>query len=158
MGRALKRICGFAMWKRLPDEATFSWTFAEFAQGGLAERAHTALVKDTLGQVLVGHISRDGTAIEVREKPAKVAAPVTGEVEVKEPETQAKPRRGRTGKGEARAPKLAKIEQQRGQNLAQMMAELPRDCDWGSKCNAQGYKNSWNGYKLHIGSTSEVLQ
>lgn len=29
-----------------------------------------------------------------------------------------------------------------------MCKELPRDCDRGSKRNAQGYKNSWNGYKL----------
>mgnify|MGYP001600592762 CR=1 FL=1 len=25
-----------------------------------------------------------------------------------------------------------------------------RACDRGTKCNAQGYKISWNGYKLHI--------
>lgn len=34
--------------------------------------------------------------------------------------------------------------------MARLLKELPRDCDRGSKCNAQGYKNSWNGYKLHI--------
>jgi len=27
---------------------------------------------------------------------------------------------------------------------------LPRQCNRGTKCNAQGYKTSWNGYKLHI--------
>lgn len=137
MDRALKRICGFAMWKRLPDESAFSRAFAEFALAGLAERAHTALVKDTLGQVLVGHISRDGAAIETREKPAqKAAAPVPGKVEGKEPEIQAKPRRGRPGKGEVRAPSLTKIERQLGQNSGQMLAELPRGCDRGTKCNA----------------------
>jgi len=31
-----------------------------------------------------------------------------------------------------------------------MLRDLPRQCDRGSKCNAQGYKNSWNGYKLHF--------
>ena len=31
-----------------------------------------------------------------------------------------------------------------------MQEELPRACDRGTKCNAQGYKVSWNGYKLHI--------
>ena len=55
--------------KKLPDESTFSRAFAEFAKDGLAERAHAALVKETLGERLVGHISRDGTAIEAREKP-----------------------------------------------------------------------------------------
>ena len=58
--RALKRICGFSVWKRLPDESTFSRAFAEFAANGLAERAHAALIKETLGDQLIGHISRDG--------------------------------------------------------------------------------------------------
>ncbi len=69
--RALKRICGFSMWKKLPGEATFSRAFAEFAADGLAALAHEALVKEALDPVLVGHISRDGTAIEGREKPAR---------------------------------------------------------------------------------------
>jgi len=28
--------------------------------------------------------------------------------------------------------------------------EIPTACDRGTKCNAQGYKNSWSGYKLHL--------
>jgi len=71
MDRALKRICGFSMWRKLPSEATFSRAFAEFAKAELAERTHAALVKEMLGEQLIGHISRDGTAIEAREKPAK---------------------------------------------------------------------------------------
>lgn len=31
-----------------------------------------------------------------------------------------------------------------------MLAEIPTACDRGTKCNAQGYKVSWNGYKLHL--------
>jgi hypothetical protein len=61
--RALRRICGFSMWKKLPGESTFSRAFAEFADAGLAERTPAALVRETLGKRLVGHISRDGTAI-----------------------------------------------------------------------------------------------
>jgi hypothetical protein len=164
MDRALRRICGFAMWKRLPDEATFSRAFAEFAADGLAERAHAALVKETLGERLIGHISRDGTAIESREKPVK-------KVEVKEApaeaiipalditpvsvEVQAAPKRKRgrprkDGRREAREVKSGKIEQQCGLPLAQLLETLPRQCDTGTKSNAQGYRNSWNGYKLHI--------
>ena len=139
--RALKRICGFSMWKVLPDESTFSRAFAEFAADGLAERTHEALVRETLGNVLVGHISRDGTAIESREKPARKAAAT---------EASAPKKRGRPKKGEGREAKLSKIEQQCGKTLAQLLAELPLRCDRGTKCNAQGYKNSWNGYKLHI--------
>ena len=68
MDRALRRLCGFPMWKRLPDEATFSRAFAEFAGNRLAEWVHEALIKAHLGETLIGHISRDGTAIEAREK------------------------------------------------------------------------------------------
>ena len=57
MDRALRRICGFPMWKRLPDESTFSRVFAEFAADGLAERTHAALVRETLGCRLIGHIA-----------------------------------------------------------------------------------------------------
>ena len=146
MDRALRRICGFSLWKKLPDEATFSRAFEQFAQTRLAERVHEALIKEHLGGALIGHLSRDGTAIEARERPVRAAhtslaqgAPAAG------------PRkRGRPRRGEVRAPKPIPISRQRGQTLAQMIAELPRGCDRGSKCNAQGYKIAWNGYKLHL--------
>ena len=157
--RALKRICGFSKWKRLPDESIFSRAFAEFAESGLAERAHAALVKATLGDVLVGHISRDGTAIESREKPERKAretgASTTTPIVTLAPEPTEAPatapkKRGRPKKGEIREAKQSKVEQQCGKPLAQLLTALPRNCDQGSKNNAQGYKNSWNGYKLHI--------
>jgi hypothetical protein len=139
--RALKRICGFAMWKKLPQESTFSRVFTAFAIDGLAERAHAALVKETLGDSLVGHISRDGTAIESREKP-KGKARATASSPAK--------KRGRPRQGDIREVKLGRLEQQRGQTLGQLLSALPRQCDRGNKCNAQGYQHSWNGYKLHI--------
>ena len=141
--RALRRICGFPMWKKLPDESTFSRAFAKFAADGLAERTHAALVRETLGKHLIGHISRDGTAIEAREKPArKVDASKTAPAVTK--------KCGRPRKGEIREEKPGKLELQQGKPLAQLLRELPRDCERGTKCNAQGYKNSWNGYKLHL--------
>lgn len=167
--RALRRICGFSVWKRLPDESTFSRAFAEFAADGLAERAHAALIKETLGEQLIGHISRDGTAIESREKPVKKTeakeeraeaasvevvisacdiAPVSTEMQ-----TTPKKRRGRPrqdGSLDVREATPGKLEQQCGLSLAQLLGRLPRQCDTGTKSNAQGYKNSWNGYKLHI--------
>ena len=141
MDRSLKRICGFPIWKRLPDESSFSRAFAGFAEAKLAERVHEALVKQYLGNELIGHISRDGTAIEAREKPVKALAVTT------EPIAR-KIRRGRPKSGEVRG--LKRIGRQLTQTLKEMLAELPRACDRGSKCNAQGYKNRWNGYKLHL--------
>ena len=136
--RALRRICGFSMWKRLPASSTFSRAFDEFAQAKLAQRVHEALIKEHLGQTLIGHISRDGTAIAARERPAR------------KEKTQPTAKRGRPRKDEVREPKLKTIARQLGQSLTEMLAALPKACDRGSKCNAQGYKIKWNGYKLHL--------
>jgi hypothetical protein len=168
--RALRRICGFAWYRKLPDEATFSRACAQFAQERLAERVHEALIKEQLGEQLIGHISRDGTAIEVRERPASkgAEAPAAGRNEPAQagliqdggasqahtPSAAGAPnrrKRGRPRRDEVRAPKEpSRIERQRQQDVQQMIDELSKDCDRGAKCNAQGYKNAWNGYKLHL--------
>lgn len=143
MDRTLRRICGFPPFAKLPSEATFSRAFAQFAEGRLVERAYEAMIKEHLGDQLIGHISRDGTAIAARERPAAAAnatpAPrKKGRRKGKRPVKQAAPAAG------------SPIRRQRGQTLPDMLAELPTICDRGTKCNAQGYKTSWNGYKLHI--------
>ncbi len=139
--RALRRICGFPLCKKLPSESTFSRAFEEFAEGRLAERVHEALIKAHLGDALIGHLSRDGTAIKARERPTKTAPPVAAPAS----------KRGRPRHGETRPPaKTSPLQRQRQQTLAQMVKDIPRACDRGTKCNAQGYKVSWNGYKLHL--------
>lgn len=180
--KALRRICGFPMRKKLPHEASFSRAFAEFADANLAERAHESLVKAHLGDALIGHISRDATAIEVREKPkktgsagksaavtdlidaAEVATPVEtpeiadaaskdnepSNIDLLKTDDAAKSKPGRKKKSTSAPPPPKRIEVQLQQTLTQMLDEIPKGCDRGSKCNAQGYKNSWNGYKLHI--------
>ncbi len=167
--RVLRRLCGFQLCKKLPSEATFSRAFDEFAQAGLGQRVHEALVKTHLGDELIGHISRDGTAIEAREHPSRSEAAVPEEVPAAQPSVLPKEespseasapaaetpppakRRGRPRRGEVRPPaKESPIQRQRGQTLAQMLDEIPTACDRGTKCNAQGYKVSWNGYKLHL--------
>ncbi len=66
----LRRLCGWARVSEVPDECTFSRAFAWFAESRLPERMHEALVSTALADTVVGHISRDSTAIEAREKPA----------------------------------------------------------------------------------------
>jgi len=136
----LRSICGFASKDDVPSESTFSRAFTEFAISGLGARVHDSLVQDYLAGELLGHISRDSTAIVGREKPAN---------KVKEPK---KPRkRGRPAKGEKREPvKKTRIERQFTMPAAKAIAELPTSCDRGTKKNAKGYKTSWNGYKLHL--------
>lgn len=167
--RALRRICGFPPCKKLPSEATFSRAFDEFAEARLAERVHEALVTEHLGDERIGHLSRDGTAIEARERPqpARAAqkasadaatdllpaedAPTPPPAGGPRAASAGKRRRGRPRRGEARpAAKASPIARQRKQTLAQRLEEIPTACDRGSKCNAQGYKTSWNGYKLHL--------
>ena len=137
----LRKICGFVASDTLPSEATFSRAFAAFATGSLGNVVHDALVAEYLSNELIGHISRDSTAIVGREKPAKRAA--------KEP----KPRRkkGRPAKDEQReAAMLKRIDRQVDQTAEEAIGELPIVCDRGVKQNAKGYKTAWNGYKLHL--------
>lgn len=143
MDKALRRICGFAPYAVLPSEATFSRAFAEFAEARLVERAYEAMIKEHLGGELIGHISRDGTAIAARERPV---APEVAEAAVALGKKGARRRRGNQAVPASGSP----IRRQRSQSLHDMLAELPVACDRGTKCNAQGYKTSWNGYKLHI--------
>ena len=166
--RALRRICGFPLYKTLPSEATFSRAFDEFAGGSLGQRMHEALIKEHLGNQLIGHLSRDGTAIEARERPTGKGLPAekvnataqptlwaTAESPATTTSTPAPPaparKRGRPRRGEARpAAKKSPIKRQRGQTLTQILQEMPTACDRGTQCHAQGYKNRWTGYKLHL--------
>ena len=137
----LRCICGFtSMGDDIPSESTFSRSFTEFAASKLVNLAHDALVKEYLADELLGHISRDSTAIIGREKPAK---------KVKESK---KPRkRGRPAKGEQREPVAKKrLDRQVNLSAAEAILDLPTCCDRGTKKNAKGYKTSWNGYKLHL--------
>jgi transposase len=138
--RNLRRICGFITTTKIPSESTFSRAFGEFATGELGKQAHDSLVKDFLSEEIIGHISRDSTAISGREKPAK---------KVKESK---KPRkRGRPAKGEKREPVVPKrLDRQMDLSAEEAIRELPTCCDRGTKKNAKGYKTSWNGYKLHL--------
>ena len=66
----IRQLCGWASVRAIPSEAASSRAFAEFAESSLPERLHEALVRRTMGDHLVGHISRDSTAVEARESPA----------------------------------------------------------------------------------------
>ncbi len=142
--RRLTRLCGFAPFRTLPDAATLSRAFAEFARLELPQRVHAALVKDYLGDQLIGHLNRDSTAIEARERP------VPQEVPTKDTVSRPPRRRGRPKKGEERPKVPTRIERQMNVTTrSEMLADLPRDCDVGSKRDSQGFKHSWRGYTLH---------
>ncbi len=137
--KTLRRLCGWERASEVPSESTFSRAFAEFAASALPARVHKALIERTHKDRLVGHISRDATAIEAREKPVKVEAP--------EPP---KRKRGRPKNGEVVVKEPRRLERQGAMCLAQMIGDLPKHCAVGTKRNAKGHTTSWIGYKLHL--------
>ena len=138
----LWKICGFYKKSDIPSSATFSRAFQEFADSSLGEKIHDILVKDYVSEELIGHISRDATAIEGNERPNK-------KEEKKEVEIEAK-KIGRPKKGEKRLEKnKTRIEKQVTQRVEEAIEDIPTFCDVGCKINAKGYKTSWIGYKLH---------
>src|SRR6202795_4866641 len=130
-------------WPGLPgrppcDRAALARAFVAKAVIGLPMTS--MLIERTHEDRLVGHISRDATAIEAREKPVKTAAP--------EPP---KRKRGRPRKGEAVAKREPpRLERKADMSLAEMLSDLPTHCAVGTKRNAKGHTTSWIGYKLHL--------
>ncbi len=138
----LRRICGWERAAEVPDESTFSRAFEEFARTELPQRVHEALIAETQKDRLIGHISRDATAISARERPVKREA--TAET--------AKPPQQPRKRGEPKpVESMTRIERQvTFLTLEQMLADLPRDCTVGCKTNSHGRKETWRGYKLHL--------
>ena len=133
----------------MPSESVFSRAFAEFAATKLTERVHEALIRKTHQDRLVGHISRDSTAIEAREKPVQKDPARRRPHALPSP-----PRSGRPKKGEER-PKPLPVATASGSASPECpkqscWKDLPSVCDVGAKKNSKGNTEFWTGYKLHI--------
>ena len=137
----LRQLCGWESVGAIPSEPTFSRAFAAFAADQLPQQIHEHMVRTHAGPKLVGHVSRDATAIEACERPAaKPAAPAA-----------APRKRGRPKRGEAPAPRPpTRLELQPTRTLAENLAELPAGCAVGCKRNSRGHQETWIGYKLHL--------
>lgn len=142
---SLRRICGYDTARSVPSAATFSRAFREFADLGLCDTVHQRLVKYHIGEGIVAHVSRDSTAIEAREKPARKKKAT--------PKEKRKP--GRLKKGEHRpcGPEPTRLERQILQSAEEALSELPTACDVGVKKNSKGKIEFWIGYKAHIDVT-----
>jgi hypothetical protein len=140
---AVRRLCGWECGYEIPSRATFSRAFAEFAESELPQKIHEGIVKKYVGEKLVGHISRDSTSIDAREKA----------VEKEKPPKKEKSKKGRPKKGEKREKKEAEVrrlEKQPFRSLEENLADLSKDCDWGAKYDSNGNMKAWRGYKMHI--------
>ena len=137
---ALRRICGWEKACDVPHESSFSRAFKEFSESGLSQIVHESLINQHMGDRIIGHISRDSTSIDAREKPIRKKIRVLKQ----------KKKRGRPKKGEIRIKELTRLERQQSMGTGEMIEELPKVCNVGTKINSKGYKKSWVGYKLHI--------
>jgi hypothetical protein len=138
----LRRLCGWETALQIPKESVFSRVFAEFAESRFPERVHAALIEKTQKDRLIGHISRDSTAIEAREKPEP-------KVEAKPEAVQPKPAPRKPGEPK-RPEQMKRIERQKNMSLNEMLADLPRGCNVGTKTNSKGKTQVWIGFKLHL--------
>jgi Transposase DDE domain len=129
------------------SEATFSRAFAEFAAEQLPERIHRALIAASHENRLVGHIARDSTEIEAREKPPKPPKPPV-QPRAKRGARKKQLRPGKT-KGLLRQ-RSDRLQRQPTMTLAAMLADLPTRCDVGIKRSSKGFRHAWIGYKLHL--------
>ena len=140
---ALRRICGWESRREIPHESQFSRAFAEFAATELPQRLQDALIAATQEERLIGHLSRDSTEIESREKPLRTPAAA---VPIKPARQRGRPKNG----APPPAPEPTRLERQASMTLEELLADLPRECNVGSKKNSKGYLETWVGYKLHL--------
>lgn len=141
----LRRLCGWDHIRALPHESKFSRAFALFANSELPQQLHAAVIQTTQGTRLIGHIARDSTAIQARERIPE------GLMEQKRRDKEPKPKRKQGSHPKAKAAERgSRLDRQRHQKLDRMLADLPRVCDIGAKANSQGHENYWRGYKLHL--------
>ncbi len=149
---ALRRLCGWTHPQQLPHESTFSRAFAEFALSELPQFAHNALIASLHSQSLVGHIARDSTAIEARER-----FPDSPSKKLKKPK---KPKGNKRGARKGLQPRMtqaarlalgSRIHQQLNMtDPEKMLAGIPTGCDIGAKRSSKGNAMYWRGYKLHL--------
>jgi hypothetical protein len=130
----LRRLCGWETLGEIPGESTFSRAFAAFAEDQLPQRIQEAMIKEHYGNKIAGHISRDATAIHAREKAAKKNPKPEPPAEGEDPVS----------------PEPTRLQRQLERTQDENLADLPRACDWGTKKDSKGKKQSWRGYKLHL--------
>jgi len=137
---SLHRICGWENGTISPTAPPSHAPSPNSLTANWRKKIHADVIQSPLGEQLIGHISRDSTAITAREKPEKPAKP-----------TEEKKKRGRPKKREERPKILTQLEKQSaGMTLKAMFDDLPGACTVGTKRKSKGHTTSWIGYKLHI--------
>ncbi|NBW85117.1 MAG: transposase [Proteobacteria bacterium] len=137
----LRRLCGWESKSSIPHESKFSRIFSQISDLNLCEQIHKSMVIKHCSDHIVGHLSRDSTSIDGREK-AVPKLLLSEEKPIR--------KRGRPKKGEEPPKKVRLVEIQPKNALEDNLKMLPISCNKGTKKNSNGYKVSWKGYKLHV--------
>ena len=88
----MRRLCSWESEHEVPYKSQFSRAFVVFANSEFSQRLHEALIETTQKDRLIGHISRDSTEIEAREKPVSNPVPILIDTSKRKGE---RPREGR---------------------------------------------------------------
>jgi hypothetical protein len=143
-----RMMCGWERPSDVPDETVVSRANKQFAEMGLNDHVHEAIIKAHAATAKTEVIARDSVPVPVREKAV---------VKVLEAKPEVAPKkRGRPCKGEMRAPPLpSNLEIQAGRTLDENLDAIPTDCDWAGKRNGQGVTEQWKGLKMHADVSSD---
>jgi len=132
-----RRLCGWSSTAQIPSETGFSNANREFAERGFTEKWFEDIVAESHGDVHVDTISYDSAPIAVRAKAAN-AKKTLAEIDPDQPH-----------------PPNDRLKRQLWQDPATSMLELPQECEWGQKVDAQGKKKQWKGGKYHVAVTRD---
>lgn len=136
--KQLRFICGWENIWDIPSESKFCRVFNDFAKFKLPDIVHQALIKAMYKDKIIGHVVKDSTPLEAREKHLKKT-----DAKSRQKERGKKYRKIKNGEPNRRQQQLEE------KDLNKMIDDLPKLCDKGMKKSAQGYTTIWKGYKLH---------
>lgn len=133
-----RRLCGWLWPEDVPCESKFSEVNAEFAERGFTEKWFDDYVKTFIGPDGRKSVCYDSAPVPVRAKAANKKRAV-GELEPDQPEAG------------------GRLEWQAWQDADTALAELPQNCDWGTKRDAHGKPKHWKGGKVHAAVTDDGI-
>ena len=120
------------------------------------QQLHQTLIKNSYQGAtprghLVGHITRDSTAIEVRERFPEQTEQRTARNK-KRAQTKSTRSKKQKVQKQLKSLPIAKRKRGRPKKSERVLSgrRLPRDCSIGVKTSSKDYRQYWRGYKLHI--------
>ena len=133
-----RRLCGWLWPEDVPCESKFSEVNGEFAKRGFTEDWFGEFVRTYVADKPGGTMALDSAPVPVRAKAANSKRRLA-ELDPDQPDPG------------------SRIEWQAGQDADTALADLPQNCDWGTKRDAHGKPKHWKGIKLHAAVTRDGI-